>query len=263
MTLVVSVHDVTPAHGERVLRLLDILDRLGVERGALLAVPRWHGAWPLEEDRVLADRLRERAAAGWEVVLHGWRHDEVGVRRSPGAALRAAGRTAGEAEFLSLDPGEAGRRVDRGLEVLWSVGLDPAGFVAPAWLAAPGLDGVVRARGLEVTEDVRELREAGGARRLRAPVVTWSTRTALRRAAGRAHAALWRLRPPRAPVVRVALHPPDVDHPRILRSAEATLGALLVEREPATCREALAAAAPAEASSPLTGARRAGGRRAA
>ena len=46
--LLVSIHDVTPAHEKNVLKLWELCRRRGVT-SALLVVPNWHGEWPLEQ----------------------------------------------------------------------------------------------------------------------------------------------------------------------------------------------------------------------
>jgi len=79
--LLVSIHDVTPALGSGVLRLWDLCSREGITP-ALFVVPEWHGAWPLEHHPGFVAWLRDRAAEGAELVLHGERHDEVGSTRS-------------------------------------------------------------------------------------------------------------------------------------------------------------------------------------
>ena len=102
MSLLVSIHDVTPALAGGVERLWA---RCAARNGrpALLVVPDWHGEWPLERYPEFVAWLRARAAEGAEIVLHGERHDEVGLPRGLADELRAWGRTAGEGEFLTLD----------------------------------------------------------------------------------------------------------------------------------------------------------------
>jgi len=238
--LLVSVHDVTPAHAETLGRAFALIDGLGVTRYALLVVPEWHGGWLLSEYPEFTAMLAERQRAGAEVFLHGLRHDEEGSRRTPLQHLRAWGRTAREAEFLALDAAGAARRVDRGVEILRAAGLEPAGFVPPAYFHGPGLQGVLRERGFAVTEDAwRVIRLADGAR-FRAPAVQWSTRTRLRAAAGVGIAALRRpFDRPRA-LLRFAIHPPDVDDPLVGPSLRASLAALLAERRAVSYREVVA-----------------------
>src|SRR5437762_5113092 len=228
--LLVAVHDVTPAHARRLDVLYRLLDELGVQRYALLVVPDWHGSWPLGQHAAFTTQLRARAATGVEVVLHGRRHDEVGLPRSLAHRLRTFGRTDREGEFASLAPAEARARIDRGLATLRASGLEPIGFVPPAWLGGPDLERVVRDSGLAFTEDARGVVMLTNGRRLRAPATCWSTRRAWR-AAGSVVVAALRLRlERRRPLVRLALHPPDADAPAVLASCRRTLAALLARR---------------------------------
>jgi predicted deacetylase len=222
MTLLVSIHDVTPAHADGVARLWALCARHRLTP-ALLVVPDWHGEWPLDRHPDFAAWLRARAAEGGEIVLHGERHDEQGLARSPRDAMRAWGRTAREAEFLTLDEAAARERIERGLAVLRALDLEPAGFVPPAWLARDEGHRAVAAAGLAFSEDETSIRDHLSGRRLRSPVVRWSTRTSLRAIGSVAVArGRWVLQR-RARLPRVALHPQDLSHPATARSLEATL----------------------------------------
>ena len=239
LRLLVAVHDVTPAHARRLDVLYRLLDELGVRRYALLLVPDWHGAWPLGQYPQFTAQLRERAAMGVEIVLHGLRHDEVGLPRSLAHRMRTFGRTDHEGEFASLQPAEARVRIDQGLATLRASGLDAIGFVPPAWLGGPGLERMVRDAGLAFTEDTRGVVTLAAGRRIGAPATCWSTRRAWR-AAGSVLVAGLRLRLERArPLVRVALHPPDVESPAVLSSCRRTFGALLERRTVTDYRELL------------------------
>jgi hypothetical protein len=237
--LVMAVHDVTPAHTSRLEELYRLLHEFGVRRHALLVVPDWHGGWPLEQSPEFAAELAERATGGAEIVLHGLRHDEMGQPRSLGHRLRTWGRTDREGEFASLSPPEAAARIARGLAVLRSCGLEPIGFVPPAWLSAPGLAQVLREARLAFTEDARAVRLVASGRRIPAPATCWSTRRAWRAAASVAVAAA-RLRLEHArPLVRLALHPPNADSAAVFASCRRTLAALLDQREVIGYRELL------------------------
>ena len=238
LRLLVAVHDVTPAHARRLEVLYRLLDELGVRRYALLVVPNWHGAWPLAGYPEFAGQLRERAASGVEILLHGLRHDEVGLPRPLAHRLRTFGHTDREGEFASLAPVEASARIARGVAALRDAGLEPLGFVPPAWLARPTLARVVQEEGLRLTEDARAVVVLNGeARRMAAPATCWSTRRRWR-AAGSVLVAALRLRLERTrPLVRVALHPPDADVPAVLASCRRTLSELLARRRVTTYRE--------------------------
>lgn len=238
--LLVSIHDVTPAHERSLEALYRLLDEVGVRRYALLVVPNWHGAWPLADFPRFTAGLRQRAAAGAEIVLHGLRHDEVGQRRTLAHRARTFGRTDREGEFASLDAPEAAARIDQGRAALRAAGLEPVGFVAPAWLARPDLARVARNAGLRFIEDTQALTALAHGERIPAPATCWSTRRAWRRA-GSVVVAAARLRLERArPLVRIAFHPPDAAWPWVLASCRRTLAALLERRAVITYGEVLA-----------------------
>lgn len=242
--LLVAIHDVTPAYERQIEELYRLVDEFGVRRYALLVVPDWHGAWPLERFAGFTTRLRERATGGAEIVLHGLRHDEVGLDRSLAHRARTFGRTDREGEFASLPPAEAARRITTGLAALRACGLDPIGFVPPAWLPGRELSRVVREAGLAFTEDGGVIVLADG-RCIAAPATCWSTRRSWR-AAGSVLVAALRLGLERGrPLVRVAFHPPDVGTPRVLDSCRRTLGALLQRRAVTDYRELVGATARA------------------
>jgi predicted deacetylase len=239
-TLLVSVHDVTPAHEPSIRKALRLLDESGVREVALFVVPDWHGEWPLPKFGEFAEFLRERSARGAEIALHGLRHDEAGSKRTWLQHLRALGRTAREAEFLSLAPLRARERIRAGLDLLGEAGLVPSGFVPPAWLAAPGLIPVLRDYGFRFTEDAWRVTDVPAGRSRRAPCVHWSTRRAHRAAAGVAIAAVrLPLERPRK-LLRLAIHPGDVEHPWVARSLRQSLDRLLAQRTPLSYAAALA-----------------------
>ncbi len=221
-SILVTIHDVAPPLMPKVERLWEICARRNVVPG-LLVVPDWHGAWPIEKDPRCVDWVRARAADGAEVFLHGERHDEVGSSRGLGDALRALGRTNREGEFLTLEYDAARARIDRGLARLRALGLEPVGFVPPAWLARSDTHRAVRDAGLAVSEDDGMIYAFRAGRSIASPVVRWSSRGAFRAYGSVAQAQLrWMLQRGHQ-VVRIALHPADLDHPATAVSVERTL----------------------------------------
>ncbi len=213
--VLLSIHDVTPAHEERIKELWKLC-RTNSTIPALLVVPDWHGEWQLKKHLAFVQWVRECAAQGAEIILHGERHDEVGLERGLYDSLRAMGRTAREGEFLTLDAGKAFERIERGLALFRDLGLQSHGFIPPAWLAREDTyDAVVRA-GLKFSEDEDGVRVYGvhsSVVHLRAPALRWSGRSRIR-AYGSAVAARVRWRTQRdAPLVRIALHPQDLASP--------------------------------------------------
>lgn len=220
--ILITIHDVAPPLMARVERLWEMCAARKVKPG-LLVVPDWHGGSPIEGDAACVSWIRARAAEGAELFLHGERHDEIGSPRTWRDELRAFGRTNNEGEFLTLGYGAARARIDRGLARLRALGLSPVGFVPPAWLALPDTHRAARDAGLAVSEDDTTIHVFHPGRAIASPVVRWSSRGAFRAYGSLAQAQLrWTLQRS-ASIVRIALHPADLDHPATAGSVERTL----------------------------------------
>lgn len=212
---------------------VEALWRLCASRGVvpgLLVIPDWHGVAPVERDPAFGEWVCARAAEGAEIFLHGERHDEVGLPRTWRDHLRAAGRTNREGEFLTLDYAGARDRIDRGIERLRTLGLEPMGFVPPAWLARGETHEAVRDAGLLVSEDDGSVYIHRSGRRVASPVMRWSARTAFRSVASVVGERLrWTLHR-NAPVMRMALHPGDLERAACERSVERAMDSWLSVR---------------------------------
>jgi predicted deacetylase len=211
MRLLVSIHDATPALERDVRTLWDLCAERGI-RPALLVVPNWHGQWPLEEFPRFVAWLRARAREGAEIFLHGERHDEHGLPRRLPDEVRALGVTDGEGEFLTLDEARAAERIARGVARLRGLGLDPIGFVAPAWLAREDAYRAAHRRGLGISEDVATIRLHARATRIDSPVIRWSGRTPVRAHVSAAVAHARAVSSRHHWTTRIALHPADLWH---------------------------------------------------
>lgn len=229
--LLVSIHDVTPAHEIRVRALWRMCRVMGVTP-ALFVVPNWHGRWPIERHPAFAHWLRDRVAEGAEVFLHGERHDEHGITRSMRDELRAFGMTAAEGEFLTLPAVEAERRIVRGLRTLARCGIEPIGFAPPAWLAHRECGSAVSDCGLQFFEDLSSIHLSQRGTRLPSPVTRWSARHPWREAASRFVARTRFVLDQRSWLVRVALHPADLTSTTIQRSVVDTMRRWLAVRIP-------------------------------
>ena len=238
--LLVTIHDVTPALQERVKTLWALCTERGIVPG-LYVVPDWHGGSPIEGDAAFVQWLRDRAAYGAadgaEIFLHGERHDEVGLPRTWQDELRAFGRTNKEGEFLTLDYSAARARIDRGIARLRALGLAPVGFVPPAWLAKRATHDAVRDAGLAVSESARAIFVHGSRATIASPVLRWSARGAFRSYGSVLQERIrWRTQR-HTPVMRIALHPADLDHPAVERNIHSALDAWMRVRTPGRYRE--------------------------
>jgi predicted deacetylase len=227
--LLITIHDVAPALAPRVETLWRLCAARGVIPG-LLVVPDWHGGTAMESDANFVAWLRARASDGAEIFLHGERHDEVGSPRTFADEVRAFGKTNKEGEFLTLDYDAARARIDRGVSRLRAMGLEPVGFVPPAWLARRSTYDAVRDAGLRVSEDDGAVYVDSSRRVVRSPVVRWSGRGAVRAYGSVLFERLrwWFQRS--EPVMRLALHPGDLAHPATASSIERGLDAWLSVR---------------------------------
>lgn len=220
--LLVSIHDVTPALERNVTQLWRVCRDRGITP-ALFVVPNWHGAWPLERHPEFTAWVRDRVREGAEIALHGDRHDEVGLARGVGHHWRAWGKTDGEGEFLTLDVSAARERLAGGIRRLREVGLEPVGFVPPAWLAREPTYQVAASLGFRFSEDDHQVRLLTTGQVVPSPVVRWSTRTRIKVWGSVAVAAARWLMQSGSHWPRIALHPRDLDHGTTARSIGHTL----------------------------------------
>ena len=208
--LIVAVHDVAPSTLAHVRWLLARLDDAGIAPRVLKVIPSEPDAGGGDGGE-LAALVAAEAAAGSEIVLHGWSHRQEGPLR--GATLdrwRASALAGGTAEFLALSPGGMERRLADGCARLRGWGANPSGFCAPGWLAAPGWIPAARAAGLRYGLTLRGLRDFDRGRWLTLPPWGYMGAGARQELLVRVGAAVI-ARPLagllRAPAVRVFLHP--------------------------------------------------------
>jgi uncharacterized protein len=144
-TLAVALHDVEPATFERCVEVREWLEDRGVDRVTLLVIPA-RDLHPLgERSPELAGWLAERRRRGDSLAQHGFQHEQLGcagwTRRLPTPV-----RSRRAAEFARLDRDEARRAVEAGWRLLKLAGLEPDGFVAPAYAYTPALRRVLSPR---------------------------------------------------------------------------------------------------------------------
>ncbi len=218
--LAVALHDVEPATFERCAEIRDWLDDRGVDRVTLLVIPA-RDLHPLgERSPELVDWLLERRRTGDSIAQHGFQHERL-RRASWPHRLRAPARTLRAAEFAGLDGEETRRAVEAGWRLLKLAGIEPDGFVAPAYAYTPALRRALRTRfrwwasllGLHgALAAEQDAANAEGSWRRLVPVWSVGTEGALERAlsptAIRAGAHL------AGSTLRLDLHPSALERPR-------------------------------------------------
>jgi len=241
-TLVVSLHDVSPLTFARCRRIVAELEGLGVNRISLLVIPDHHGRGHVGSDAALCAWLRECAAKGHEIVTHGYFHQRP-RREHESVVQRLITRTytAGEGEFFDLSRERAAELAGRGRADLRELGLDSRGFIAPAWLLGAEAEKALRDLGYAYTTRLRTVHDLQNGTVQTSQSLCWSVRAAWRRQMSLAWNAGLYHRLLATPLVRVAVHPPDIDHPKIWRQIRSVVSASLQTRTPRTYLEALTA----------------------
>ncbi|MFN2472496.1 MAG: DUF2334 domain-containing protein [Sphingomicrobium sp.] len=228
--LLASIHDVGPRSEGAFDRLHALFAAEGLARPALLVVPDYWGEAPIRPGTPFATRLRGLSDEGHEIFLHGWLHrDDSGQ-----GGFKARHMTAGEGEFLALDAAEAARRIIAGRLLLEDIiGRPLTGFVAPAWLYGEGAHQALRTTAMPLAENHwRVWNPVTGAVLAKSPVITWASRTPLRRWSSLGVDAAARTLP-LPTTMRLAVHPGDVTSPALIASITATLRSLLKTHAPA------------------------------
>lgn len=223
MRFLLSIHDVWPGNFPLVEGHLQRLQALGAGRAALLVVPEYHGRQSLGAAPEFIAWLREKAAAGSEILLHGCHH--LMSERLPGATA-AGGRSAwgrfvnrrvhDEAEFCGLPAAEREALLERGLGVLAAAGFPPGGFVAPTWHGGPPVTALA-ARGIVLRETRFYLHHLPSGRKRFVPPLAFD---APGRHAGLVGGRPWLAACLRLPLIKVALHPGDFESQAAVRTVE-------------------------------------------
>jgi predicted deacetylase len=241
--LIVSFHDLHPGSRDHCQRFIERCRALGADALSLLIVPRFHGRPPFTSDPEFVAWLGELAAAGHDLCLHGNLHRAD--RIAGGLKAQVTGRiyTAGEGEFHHLTEAEAERAVADGLALFRSARLPVYGFTAPAWLISDAARRVLVRSGFlyQTLWDRVELLQSGES--LPAPTLVYSSRSAWRRLVSRLWVPFFLRWNRNRPLLRLAVHPVDLDHPAVEAQLYAVLEAALEVRTAVTYRDLVPEAA--------------------
>ncbi|QWT15642.1 MULTISPECIES: DUF2334 domain-containing protein [Sphingomonadaceae] len=238
--LLASIHDVAPVHAARLDRLVPLVEEaVGPGRYALLVVPDFHRQGLLTADPRFGRRLRDWSDAGCEIFLHGFTHLDESEHVGATARWKATRMTAGEGEFLGLSTRDAEARIAEGRDMIEQlIGRPVAGFVAPAWLYGEDSIAALAAQNIRMIEDhFRVWNPQNSAVLATGPVVTYASRSPARIASSILWSRLATKLLARARTVRLAVHPHDVDSPRLMREITRALAAFALSHRPSAYRD--------------------------
>jgi len=238
-SLVVSIHDVSTVTRKRVVEMIGDLKAVGVPIISLLVIPDHHHKGGIDADPAFVEWLREVTGLdeeqGHEAVLHGFYHLRP-TKKCDGLATKIITRayTAGEGEFHDLSREEATALLLKGKEALAACGINPTGFIAPAWLLGNEAEVAVREMGFDYTTRIGEVIDCKEGRSFHSRSMVYSVRASWRRGVS----LLWneflarQLRS--ALLLRIGLHPPDWDHELIREHALACIRSAVEKRRVTT-----------------------------
>jgi hypothetical protein len=218
--IAVAVHGIEPATFERCALIRDWLDDHGVTRATLLAIPA-RDLHPVgERSPELVSWLGERQRAGDSIAQHGFQNVRLGpVARSESLVSLAHGRRIGE--FTGLNSADTRRAVLAGWRVLKLAGIEPDGFVAPAYAYTSALRETLRSRFVWWAGLLRVHRagpETDKTSAALAPAFSLMSSGRLSRLLGPPLLRLGSVLPTQT--LRVDVHPSDLDDPRHMLALE-------------------------------------------
>lgn len=233
--LLASVHDVSPREFGRIQEIDRFFEEVGIgPRYAMLVVPNFWREWPLAAHRDFAAWLRERAAAGVEMILHGLFHLDTTPPEARNFESRMRHRIFGEGEFAMIDEGDADRRLREGRDILENaLGRPVDSFIAPSWQYSRGARAALRRQKFRIAEGRFWLWSPDtGDVVSRTPVIAYSNRTAGRRRSSLVWSRAASHLLAGDPVVRHAIHPGDFDSDALKAEIRRSLRDLLETRRP-------------------------------
>jgi predicted deacetylase len=243
--LCVVLHDVAPPHRTRCEQMLRCLQGEAPDLPVtLLAVPRYHLHPPQAAFDLWLDGL---CRSGHELALHGYTHRDDGVPTGWLDRLRRQTYTDGEGEFAALPRLDAALRLQEGMRWFARNGWPLHGFVAPAWLLSAGTWEALAASPLRYTCTLSRLVALPGRPAWHSRSVVYSTRSAWRRLLSLAWNRWVAGRQRRQPLLRLELHPGDIEHPAIRASWLRILRQALRDRRAVTLSQAVERLLPADA----------------
>lgn len=211
-SLLLVLHDVAPHTWADYQPFVEAVDALGEVPMTWLVVPDFHRHNDLEAHPGFRRVLTNRVARGDELALHGYFHcDDESPPITPRDWFMRRIYTH-EGEFYALSQDVALARLRAGIELFRRYNWPLEGFVAPAWLMSQGTRQALRQLPLSYTSDPQHLFHLPDFTPVDTPGLVWSARSAWRRGLSKLVSDQREQRWRQAPVIRLGVHPVDMQH---------------------------------------------------
>ena len=236
--LVVSIHDVSPVTWKTTIAILDDLRLLGVSSFSLLVIPDHHHRGHFLENLGFCEWLKERAAAGDEIVIHGTYHQRE--RKSGETIIQkliTRFYTQNEGEYYDLDEETAFNAVLKSQADFGKIGLNPTGFIAPAWLLSAPAEQALRRADCTYTTRLGTVLDLKSGKLYPSQSMVYSVRSSWRRGVSIVWNAILFRRLRENPLLRIGIHPPDFKYPAIWNQIRQSVSRALVDRKALTYEE--------------------------
>ena len=240
-SIVVSLHDVSPSTQQITSTIISELSAHGVRVCSVLVVPEYHHEGLFAKHREFVTWLRALEADGHEVVIHGYFHERPSqTKETLRDKFMTRFYTQNEGEFYDLGYEEALRRITTARDAFRALGLNPRGFIAPAWLLGNEAEQAVRDAQLEYTTRLRTVCDLRSESIFPARTLVYSVHNNWRRALSRNwNAALFRWLQTK-PLLRISIHPPDYSQPTIWKQILGFIAATKTVRTATTYQDWIA-----------------------
>ena len=221
--LLLSFHDFHPGSRAQINEQMDFCLSRCPGHVSVLVIPQYHHGLPTEKCGESVALLDQWSREGHDLAVHGYYHDRVGLPEESWWWTRIY--TQQEAEFFRLNIVEAKARIQLACDLWNRRGWRANGFVAPGWLHEDELENVLRAQNFRYTCRIGSVTHLQTGRAERAWAGTYSLRSGWRRGLARLWQPIWKRIWAGREMVRLRLHPVDLEVPFVRRQ----VGLLLEE----------------------------------